>query len=62
MNSNKSAVVTQSTGWHKYWILLKKIKLGVCDLLCCDGPHEFCNNKQSDLQQHHDSLRTDFKK
>lgn len=40
----------------------RKNKSGVRILLCCDGPHEFCNNKQAALQQHHDSLKTASKK
>ena len=42
--------------------ILEKIESGVRILLCCDGPHEFCNNKQAALQQHHDSLKTASKK
>ena len=42
--------------------IFEKIKSGVRILLRCYGPHEFCNNKQAVLQQHHDSLRTAFKK
>ena len=38
--------------------IFEKIKSGVRILLCCYGPHEFCNNKQAVVQQHHDSLRT----
>ena len=40
----------------------RKNKSGVRVLICYDGPHEFCNNKQTALQQHHDSLKTASKK